>query len=472
MSEYIYQKLAAQLRAQILAGQFQIGQRLPSIRTLSAEHGVAKITVQHALHKLEASGVVVAKAKSGYYVSEQANAHEPKANINQPSEPKSIDVPDVFYQIMARSAAFDIAPHQQSHEQLSSHQSLLNRYLSRSQRQGGYKHYQYYGDPAGDSFLREQICQQYRRRNTPVSPDQVCITAGCQNALFIALMASCKPGDTVAIESPGFYGVLQLLQQLNLKAIEIPVSYTQGLDPEKLKQAASQWNIKACVVTPCYATPTGAAMSYEQKQSLVNVAQAHNITLIEDDIYGELGFYKQPEPLISFKSTAPIILCSSVSKSLSRDLRLGWLICNDNAQSLIQLKLINQLATSQSLQKGLAEFIAEGHYQRHLIQYRRKLLAQRDELRVALAKYWKLDTRFTLPDGGLCLWVQLGTKTNTFSLYAEALEKDIVLTPGRLFSNSQDYDNYLRLSFAHPLTPARENALQQLGQLFNVMKNT
>lgn len=464
MSEFLYEKLAYQLHQQILSGELSIGNRLPSIRTLSKQHDIAKITVQHALHKLEASGLIYAKAKSGYYVNEQP-VNQPIANNKRILSPRPIDMPAVFQQVMARSAAFDISPNRKQQTEVNQHQVILNRHIARALRHNSHNNSQYYGEPNGDSELREQIARSYQRRQTHLPAEQFCITSGCQNSLFLALFACCKPGDKVAIESPGFYGVLQLLQQLQLQAVELPSSFTQGLNSEQLKQAAEKWDIKACVVTPNFATPTGACMPDPEKQKLVEVAEQYNITLIEDDIYSDLGFHHNPRPLISFDSKAKIILCSSFSKSLSRDLRLGWVSSNQDLSPIVQLKLVNSLAISQSLQQGMAQYLAEGNYTRHLAQYKQTLVKQRELLTNTINQHWQFEHLYTIPDGGLAIWLQLPESCNSLDLYVKALDEDIIVTPGRLFTNSNRFDNYLRLSFAQPITGHRESAMIRLGQL-------
>lgn len=237
-----------------------------------------------------------------------------------------------------------------------------------------------------------------------------------------------------------------------------------------MAQAAAKWQIKACIVTPNFATPTGALMPDSEKQQLVKVAEQLDIILIEDDIYADLGFHATPTPLISFESTKPIILCSSWSKSLSRDMRLGWITSNQDITELVQTKLVNHLADSQNVQIGMAEFIAEGHYQRHLSHYKQQLIKNRQELVASINQHWKFDFRYTVPEGGLVIWLQLPKHIDTLALYNKATELGIAITPGRLFTNSNEFTNYLRLPFAQPVSPGREDAIKQLGELIKTLK--
>ena len=464
MKQFKYQQLADQLKQKIIEEKWQPNTKLPSIRALAKQHKLSIISVQKALIALESSETIYVKEKSGYYVKEPKKVIE-QTKPRKLTQPKIVNVPDIFFEIMEHSAAFDISPHTYNKDQPQNHIIVLNRHISRALRQQPQNKALYYSEPSGNRDLRQQICEHYVNRDLHVSPDQICITSGCQNSLFLALLSTCQAGDIVAVESPAFYGVLQLIQHLKLKVIELPSSYTQGLDATTLQEAAKRWSIKACIVTPSFATPTGALIPIEQKKHLVDVANAHQITLIEDDIYGDLGFQARVPPLKKFDTQGQVIVCSSFSKSLSRDLRVGWIIASDNINKIAHLKLVNQLSNSQAIQQGLTTFLKEGYYERHLNQYRRTLLRQRDQLTQALSKYWQFPIRYTVPDGGLALWIELPDKIDTLDLYAKAREEEIILTPGLLFTSRKGFHNNLRLSFAHPIAGKRLDAFKRLGEI-------
>lgn len=465
MTLYKYSQLAEALKAGIEQGQWQEGDKLPSIRALANQYHLSNISVQHALQLLESKGLLFAKPKSGYYVAPRSNIEFGEQSKNKIDKPKPVNVPDVFFDIMERSAAFDIAPTARLDLPASTHLQTLNRHVSRAMRQHQQSNALYYAAPAGDHFLREQIAHRYQRRGVSLSAEDVCITLGCQNSLYLALQQVCNAGDTVAVESPAFYGVIQLLQHLKLNIIEIPASYTLGMSALALNEVAERWPVKACVVTPNFATPTGASMTETQMKEILVVAGKHDITLIEDDIYGDLGFHSVNAPLKKFDKHEQVILCSSLSKSLSRDLRLGWTISKRHGKAIAQAKLVNHLSSSQATQQGVASFIHEGHYERHLQYYRRQLVEQREQLLSAIKQYWLFDVRYTVPDGGLSLWLQLPDKVSTLTLYHQALEKDIVITPGRLFSSEPKFNTNMRMTFAHPTINQRLKAVKQLGKM-------
>jgi DNA-binding transcriptional MocR family regulator len=471
MRQFKYELLANKLVSQIEDEKWRPNERLPSIRELAKLHGVSKISVQKALHTLEAREIVFVKIKSGYYVATPKPLQQISQGLIEIGKPKLVDVPEVFYEIMERTAAFDIAPRNLDASQAPNHLLLLNRYISRALRKSPQNNALYYCEPPGDVSLRHQISEHYRRRDLNISTQEICITSGCQNSLFLALMATCQSGDIVAIESPAFYGVLQLLQQLKLQVVELPSSYTIGLTADALEEATKKWDIKACVLTANFSTPTGALIPAKEKRKIAALANDKNIIIIEDDIYGDLGFHSKVEPLKKYDTKGNFILCSSFSKSLSRDLRIGWIVAGQHFKKIVHMKLVYQLSTSQAIQQGVSNFLAEGNFERHLQQYRKVLREQRDQLTTGIADHWRMATTFTVPDGGLAIWVQLPVEINTFLLYERAIAEGIIITPGRLFSSVKKFSNCLRLSFAHPTTGHRLQALIRLGKLCeSVMK--
>ncbi|WNC71359.1 PLP-dependent aminotransferase family protein [Thalassotalea psychrophila] len=470
MKEHLFQSLVAYIESKIKQQMWLAGDKLPSIRVLSFEHNVSKNTAIRALIELEMRGIIEAKAKVGYFVCQDKPKNLLPEQLYPKLTPTEVAVPSIFYDIMLRSAAFDILP-KSTEQSMSSHLIELNRHIGRALRNTSHNATMYYDAPLGQESLRIQISERYRLRNLNLHHDDFCITSGCQHSLFLALLVTCKPGDNVAVESPAFYGVLQLLEQLKLNVIEISASAEFGLDLLELEKALVNWKIKACIVTPTFATPSGAEMPGTARQQLVNFANQYDFAIIEDDIYGELSFSKVVAPLKSLDTYNRVILCSSFSKSLSRDLRIGWIAAGRWQNNVVRLKLISQLASCQTQQQGIATFISSGNYRRHLDFFTTVLEHQRNQLVSALQKHWPKDIRFTVPLGGIALWVELDKNIDTEKLYNEAIKQDIVITPGNLFSISNYYRNYIRLSFNHPTVGKRLKAIIELGNIL-AMNNT
>ena len=462
-SDYRYRQLENRLLQGIRQQRWRLGERLPSIRALCREYALSKATVQHALQRLEAQGWLEARPKSGYFVvlkPESASSPDTQTRIRAP---RPVSVNEVLQDIMQRSAAFDLLPDLNS-ARLPPGILTLNRAISRALRRQRGSNHQYYDEPAGAAPLREQLALHYARHGWAARPDQFCITSGCQHALFLALMACCKPGDVVAVESPGFYGVLQLLEQLQLQLVEVPAAAETGMDMAALESVLKRWPVKACIVSPAFSTPAGALMPAAARQQLLNLAQRHDLAIIEDDIYADTALGAIPDPLKAEDPDERVILCSSFSKCLSRDLRLGWIAGGRWHARIQHLKLITQLASSRYLQQGLADYMAEGHFAAHLRRQRHALQQRRDQL-IAALHTWPMALRTSVPQGGLSVWVELPAEIDTLACYAQALEQGIVITPGPLFSVSGQYKNCLRISYAHPWEGKRLAALNRLPEL-------
>lgn len=463
MSSFLYRSLEQQLADEIEQGRWQAGDRLPSIRALVQAHGLSKTTVMHALSRLEARGVIESRPKAGFFVRARYQPASITTKAPVPT-PVPVSVGAVTQELMCRSAAFDISPDAAMKEPLSAGLLQLNRLVARELRRQKGLH-QYYDEPAGSPQLRETLSRRYKRQGCPADPADITITAGCQQGLFFALMCLCQRGDVVAVESPAFYGVLQMLEALGLKALEIPSDMVQGIDLDVLEQVCERWPVKACVITPSFATPTGALMPLDRQQQLLALAGQYDFQVIEDDIYRELSFSQSLSPLQALDREERVILCGSVSKTLSRDLRVGWVISSRWAAEIQRLKLVTSLATSRYAQQGVASFIDEGGYDRHLRRYIPQLQQQRDELITTIQHTWPEGIGYTVPQGGLALWVQLPDWVDSMTVYARAREQNILITPGTLFSATDHFRHCLRISYAHPWNGERKKALCALGAI-------
>ena len=465
MENFQYQKLANTLRSQIETGLLTAGSKLPSIRALCLQHQVAKNTVIHALQRLEQLGYVEARARQGYFVRAPKTPTTTKPVLPL-AHPRPVNIPDVLHDIMRKSAAFDVLPHQ---AMINTPTGItnLNRHLSRAIKQSGHINSAYYDNPKGNENLREALAQHYIQLGVAVSSEHLCITAGCQQAIALSLQVICNPGDTVVIESPGFYGALQLLEHLGLNVLEVPSDPLTGLDIDLFKAALESHDVTACVVTPSFATPSGALMPEESKKTLVSLAKHYDFAIIEDDIYGEVYFSTRPTPLKFYDDDDRVVLCSSFSKSVSRDLRIGWVMGARWHADIVKSKLVNQLSISQTPQLALNNFIRSGDWRRHLQQQRQRFLHQRDQLMSTIEETWHFPYEVTMPMGGLCCWLTLPKHLDVLHCYHECKDNGITITPGALFTTTQDYNHHIRISFCHPIVGARRKAIERVGDIIH-----
>ncbi len=465
MAKFRYQQLAQTLRHQIESGRWQKGDSLPSVRQLMAQHQLSRATVLHALAELEQSDLIQAQPRRGYFILPPVTPMPSPDMVPVSRPPRLFSIDDVMQDVMRNGAAFDLLPQQGQFDQPGPEQVLLQRDISRAMRHSRGLSHQYYDDPQGFAQLRAHIAARLRQQGCHYAPEQLLITHGCQHALLLALLSCTRAGDVVAVESPGFFGTLQLLQQLGLKVLPLPCQPDTGLQPGDLAKALQKWPVKALVITPSFSTPTGACMPLKARQQLVQLARQHNMTLIEDHIYAELDFNTSTHTPLAALAPEQVILCASFSKTLSRDLRLGYIASAQKTPQLTHLKQITTLTNSRFIEQGVDNFITAGSYDRHLQRLRRKLRIQCHDLQTLLTTLFP-DCYFSQPKGGLCLWLTLNEKVDTVRLYHIARESGIMITPGPMFSSEPGlYRHCLRLSFAHPWNPARRDALTRVQAL-------
>ena len=470
MSEYQYQKLVDQFSREIKEGALPPGTKMPSIRSLSHIQKVSKTTVVTAYSQLEAIGLIESRPKSGFFVCPQKHGY---FKLKHPEKsrpvirPALVSTSQIIVDIMEKAASFDLLPKVDQQEG----NSELRQCLSRAQRRETETEQHYYDEPLGDFKLRQQIASRVHHSKREVSEGDLVITHGCQHSLLLALMSSTEPGDIVAIESPGFYGAIQLLEALNRKVIEMPSSPSTGIDVEAFQQAVNQWDIKALIVAPNYSTPTGACMPDDAKIQLLDCCIKKQITIIEDDVYSDLYFgLNKPRSIYSFDTSGTVILCSSFSKTLSRDLRLGWILPGKFIQKVKRLKIVTSISVGITLQKGLALYLEQGSYERYIKKKRRELEFQSMQWQEAIKNHLLSVQSCSAPRGGLTLWAELPAAIDAIKLYEKAQSKGITITPGPLFSPQKlspknKYRSYLRLSFSEVLTEKRAEALKSLEGL-------
>ncbi len=299
-----------------------------------------------------------------------------------------------------------------------------------------------------------------------VGIDEIIMTAGALEALNLALQCVTRPGDTIAIESPTFYGCLQAAQRLGLQVVEIPMHPSDGLDIGALKAAIAKFPIRACWFMTTLQHPTGATLSPARKSELVRLLATNGIPLIEDDAYAELQFAAKAEPPAkAFDRSGYVLHCGSFSKCLAPGYRLGWVAAGRYSAELSRRKMEVSIATSLPVQQGIAQMLKSGGYEGHLLRLRRRLALSQKAALDSLQQYFPSGYRVAAPRGGYFLWVECAATVDSLDLHRRALEMGISVAPGPIFSARRQFNNYLRLNTGHPWTHAMSQAIQKLAQL-------
>jgi len=468
----LYDQVARVVRGMIDEGSLEAGQRVPSLRSMSKRLKVSITTVMQAYAHLEDQGLIESRPQSGYYVTGRAalDIPAPRRSRSQHS-PRRVKIGDAVQTVFTLANDPGIVPLGVANPAA---ELLPLRTLTRLVREVARRHPRdvvNYSFPPGNPGLRREIAARSSGIGGAVSPDDVVITTGATEALMTSLSAVAKPGDVVAVESPAYFMLLQIIESLGMLAMEIATDPATGMSVDDLCKAADQIDIKAVITNPTFHNPTGSLMPDAEKQRLVEALAERGVPLIEDDIYGELYFTdERPRTLKSFDRDGSVLLCSSFSKAVAPGYRVGWVLPGRYESEVMAKKWIVSSATASLPQMTMAEFIRGGGYDRNLAKLRRHYAGQVRRMRAAVAEYFPEGTRVSDPSGGFVLWVELPAGTDSMELFNQAMAQQIGITPGVLFSSSGKYRNFIRLNAGHPWDARIEDAVRTVGRLAEGMQ--
>jgi DNA-binding transcriptional MocR family regulator len=467
--DHIYLQVADGLEKMITDDVLRIGDKLPSVRVLSDEYGISMGTAFQAYYHLEGKGLIESRPKSGYYVRFSQRRFRELPKVIQPDTLSH----DVSVKEMIASIYSDIALDGDKVINFAlavPHISLLpaakiNKSVMAALRNSE-DHCINYGDTQGNMELRKQVAKLSFNWGGKVKAEEVVITSGCLEAITLCLKAVTKHGDTVAVESPNYFGIYQAMESMGLKVVEISSCPVSGLDLDCLRKIIKKYPIKACVVIPNFNNPLGGCMPDENKKELVEIISRESIPLIEDDIYGELYFGKNRPRTCKYYDTKGLVMhCSSLSKSLAPGYRVGWTIPGKFIEQVKQIKRIHNISSPTLTQAAMAHFLQNGRYEYHLKNIRKALHTQCLRYMQAIIEYFPEDSKVSRPNGGFVLWVELDKNVNSFKLRTEAMKHNISIVPGKIFSASCNYSNCIRISFGKPWDDDADYGLMTLGKL-------
>ena len=473
-AHFRYEELANFIAGLIGNGTLLAGSRVPSLREISLQRRVSLSTALQAYRQLEDRGVLEARPQSGYYVAPAAvTSLEAPAKSRPPAKAATIALAGVVARLLEHGADPKLVPlgcAVPSAKLLAA--GRLDRFLARAARRKGTT-YNTYTVPRGEVRLRREIARRALRWGQALAPDDIVITCGCTEALTIALNVVAQPGDTIAVESPTYFGLLHTMEILGLKAFELPTDATHGIDLDALGDACRNRSIKACLLSSGFSNPLGYTMADERKLAVLRLLGRYDVPLIEDDIYGDIHFDRtRPRPFMALDPNADVLYCSSFSKTVAPGYRIGWLASTRHMQRILEKKSAFSLCSPALPQVALADFLSSGGYDHHLRRLRREFNENIQYMTRAIEKHFPPGTRVSRPAGGFVLWLELASPVDTRELFDAALEKGICFAPGDVFSASKRYRNCLRLSCGHAWGPAIENALRVLGTLARKMSTT
>lgn len=468
----LYLRLANHYRRAIHSGVLAPAERMPSVRTLVRTHHVSLSTALQVCRQLENDGLIEARPRSGYFVLQRKYLPMPPASepdIRLPLDPAQyVGIHDRVSDFISKceqhttSVNMALAAAPPSHYPAEALKQAMVRVLRRAP-----------GllvspvPPQGYSALRAVLARRALDQGMNLKPDDIIVTHGCIEAVNLALRAVAGPGDTIAVESPAYFGLLQILESLGLRALEIPTSPQHGLSVEALELALRTYpRISAVVVVPNFQNPLGCVMPDTEKARLVALCSHHDVPLIEDDTYGMLSDDDRPPPAAkAWDTSGNVIYCASLHKTLAPGMRLGWMAGGRRSTRIAMLKFAQSRPNEPVAQAAVADFMGLKAYDRHLTRLRRQLKTQREQIAEAIAAHFPTGTRLSVPAGGMMLWVELPGNRSSLRLFEQALACGIRIAPGAMFSNSARYDHFLRISCGEAYTPRIAEAVRTLAEL-------
>jgi DNA-binding transcriptional MocR family regulator len=462
----LYKALAQELSAMIRGNTLAAGDALPSIRALSGQRSLSPSTILRAYEEMEADGLIEARARSGYYVLGPRKSPSAPRSSSPKTGSTRLDVSDLVFETLQASRDRNVIPLGSAFPSPTLFPwATLARYLgSTARHMDPWQTIE--GLPPGSIELRRQIARRYLRSGMTVDIDQIVITSGALEALNLSLQTVARKGDTIAIESPTFYGCLQAAERLGLHVIEIPTDPRTGVDLAALAKAIGKHPIRACWFMTTLHHPTGATMPAERKRELVRLLTTHQIALIEDDAYAELQFAPKPAlPAKAHDKAGYVLHCGSFSKCLAPGYRLGWVAAGRFTQDLARRKLESSIATSLPVQQAIAAMLQRGGYDSHLANLRRQLAAQQAAALESVRRHFPPGYRLTRPAGGYFLWIECAPSINSLEVHRLALSAGISLAPGPIFSARQQFKQFLRLNCGHPWDRAMDQAIRRIGDI-------
>jgi DNA-binding transcriptional MocR family regulator len=466
--DFLYREIAGQLAAAMRDGSLRVGDRLPSVRRLARQYRVSIATTVQALRHLESQRLVEARPKSGFFVTRLPHELEEPGPSRPPQSARYVVTPSLqrdYIDAFQAPGAVHLGPVVPPPTHFPGRQ--LARLMASVVRAApaltvGYP---VYSD--GTEELRRVVARRALDGGLRLKPGEVVITAGCLEAAMLALRAVARPGDTIALESPTHFMLLQAIESLGMKALEIPTHPRTGVSVAALEIAtARRGAVRAVLLVPTFSNPLGATMPDEDRSRLARLCAGRDVPVIEIDIYGELPFDDhRPRTLKSFDQADNVLLCSSFSKTVAPGLRIGWIAPGRFRHEVEMLRLAGFVFAPQIPQLALAQFVTSGGYDLHLRRLRALLRGQCARLQAAVAASFPDGSRVTRPRGGYVLWVELPGSVDAVEVFRQARSEGIALAPGPLFTSTGRFGNCLRLTFAHAWSHAIDDALARVGRI-------
>jgi DNA-binding transcriptional MocR family regulator len=323
-----------------------------------------------------------------------------------------------------------------------------------------------YHVPDGDLRLRQLLVDRFHRRGINTSVDQMVITTGCSQALHGMIRLLAKPGDIVACEAPAYYSTLEIIGDLGLKVLPVPIKDIDGIDFELAQVLFRRYRPKLFVICSSLSNPSGATISNEIRTALIGLCRETETRILEDDIYGELSEISDLKPIRAFDDGSTVSYVTSFSKTVAPGLRIGVCMPGLDANPFALLKCQQDMHSATLCEVAFRRYFETGRLDGHL-EYLRRFNRERRELALTVIEEWfPASARVWKPAGGFLLWVELPPGIKTERVYRSALTEKVAFCSGSAFYTSEENEiGAMRLNCSRPSEDELVQGLRILGRI-------
>ena len=476
----LYQQIETHIRKSILSGTLPADTRLPASRQLARDLGVNRTTVENAYSALEADGLVFSRMGSGTYVLPVFPLPEiPKQDSNTPwplwqtalqqNELSNSDIAEEMLKAGGHPHPISFASGISDSRQfpVEEFRKVLQSVMRRDQIDA-----LEYGERRGYAPLREGIARILASQGLQTHPENILITAGSQQAIFLASQVLLKPNDIVLVEDPTYSAAIDLFRTLGFQIVGIPMD-GQGMQVEKLEKLLQLHHPKLIYTIPNFHNPTGTCLNSARRRELILLAGRYNVPILEDDFVGDLRYEGHTQPsLKSLDPSGQVIYVGTFSKMLMPGLRVGFIVADGPVyESLLNFKRLSDLATSTLIQRALDAYMTIGRYQTYLHRSSQIFRARRDVMLDTIKHHLPSSVTYETPKGGLFIWLQLPKSLSANDLLPMTCKEGVSFAPGNsFFIDGVSGEDWIRLNFASQPVEDIEEGIKRLGIALRQMK--
>lgn len=458
-----YKEIASYIREKIVDGDWFCGMKLPSHRDLANQFNVNRVTIIKSVESLEAEGFIYTKQGSGTYVNDYLNntymMNKWTEMMDWSFQTRSQYIVQLINKLETDSKYIHISKGELGQDLIP--QTILKKAMAKVSNYIGDLSFGYHNG-YGYEKLRDIIAKRCRQDGINVHRSNVMITSGALHAIQLLSTGFLSQNTIIFHNTPSYIDSTNVFEYLHMKKVKLPYDNMQ-----QFQDMINQYPIgkeKAIYIEPTFNNPTGQSLSLNTRKQIINYSHMHNIPVIEDDIYRDIWFDKEPiKSLKSFDTNGKVIYVSSFSKTVAPALRIGWIIAPETViEQLADIRMQIDYGSSILSQMVIYEMLREGDYDQHTRNIREQLKLKRDNMLYILEQHFSKIASWNIPGGGFFIWLTFHNDINVKRLFIELVSKEhILINPGSIYGSDE---NAIRLSFAYETEDNIEYALKKIRE--------